>query len=232
MSITRHEPSKILSAAVEYGDTVYVAGTVADDPNDSVKAQTVNILKKIDRLLAKSGSHKSRVLSATIWVNDIRHRDKMNEAWIDWMDPANPPARACIEAKLANPLMLVEIAVIAAKGGGKSSKAEKAETPAKVSKPQKRSKGSKPKASEKDNLEVIEGIGPKIAKILTDSGVATYAALAAAQPAAVKKLLEKAGPRFQLAHPGTWAEQARLLASGQTAAFEKLVARLKGGVRR
>lgn len=130
MNITRHDPSKILSSAVEHGDTVYIAGTVADDPNASVKDQTAEILAKIDKLLAKCGSHKSRILSATIWVSDIRHRDKMNEAWIAWADPANLPARACIEAKLANPLLLVEIAVIAAKGapaatGAKAAKKAK-----------------------------------------------------------------------------------------------------------
>jgi enamine deaminase RidA (YjgF/YER057c/UK114 family) len=227
MSIKRHEPGKILSSAVEYGDTVYVAGTVADDPNDSVKAQTANILKKIDKLLAAAGSHKSLALSATIWVNDIRHRDKMNEAWLDWMDPKNPPARACIEAKLANPLMLVEIALIAAKGGA-PAKAAKEVKKAKASKPAK--KPAAPAA--KDDLEIIEGIGPKIAKILNGAGIATFSALANAQASTVQKLLDKAGPRFQLANPGTWAEQARLLASGQTAAFEKLAARLKGGVRK
>lgn len=122
MPIERHEPSKILSSVVVHGDTVYVAGTVADDPSKGVKEQTVSILKKIDRLLAKAGSHKSRALSATIWVSDIRHRDKMNEAWVAWADPNNLPARACIEAKLANPLMLVEIALIAAKSEPKASR--------------------------------------------------------------------------------------------------------------
>jgi enamine deaminase RidA (YjgF/YER057c/UK114 family) len=222
MSITRHEPGKILSAAVEHGDTVYIAGTVADDPSDSVKHQTASILKKIDKLLARAGSHKSRVLAATIWVSDIRHRDKMNEAWLEWLDVANPPARACIEAKLANPLMLVEIAMIAAKG--EADKGKKNETVARAAK--------SVKSKARDDLEVIEGIGPKIAKILTTAGIATYDALAAAQPAAIKKLLERAGPRFSLADPGTWAEQARLLARGEMAAFEKLAARLKGGVRR
>lgn len=219
MTITRHEPSKILSSAVEHGDTVYVAGTVADDPNASAKDQTANILKKIDRLLSKAGSHKSQILSATIWVSDIRHRDKMNEAWIDWVDPKNLPARACIEAKLANPLMLVEIACVAAKGG--SAGAGKG-----------RAKAERPKAKSRDDLEIIEGIGPKIARILGDAGIATYEALAAAQPTMIRSMLDKAGPRFKLADPGTWAEQARLLARGDTAAFEKLVARLRGGVRR
>jgi enamine deaminase RidA (YjgF/YER057c/UK114 family) len=115
MSIKRHDPSSILSHAVEHGDTVYLAGIVAKDLNKDVKGQTKEIVDEMDRLLAKSGSHKSKVLSATIWVTDIRNRAPMNEVWSAWADPANLPARACIESKLADPKALVEIMVIAAK---------------------------------------------------------------------------------------------------------------------
>jgi enamine deaminase RidA (YjgF/YER057c/UK114 family) len=115
MTIKRHDPAKILSGAVEHGDTVYLAGQVAKDVSRDIKGQTEDILGQIDALLAKCGSHKSKILSATIWVTDIRHRDAMNQAWSAWVDPKNLPARACIEAKLADSRMLVEIAVIAAK---------------------------------------------------------------------------------------------------------------------
>ncbi len=115
MEIKRHDPSKILSGAVEHGNTVYLAGQVAKDVSRDVKGQTEDILGQIDALLAKFGSHKSKILMATIWVTDIRHRDAMNQAWSAWADPKNLPARACIEAKLADARMLVEIAVIAAK---------------------------------------------------------------------------------------------------------------------
>ena len=115
MEIKRHEPSKILSEAVEHGNTVYLAGIVADDPSQDVKGQTRQVLDKIDRLLAKCGSHKSKVLSANIWVTDIKNRPAMNEVWTAWVDPKNLPARACVEANLADPRMLVEIMVIAAK---------------------------------------------------------------------------------------------------------------------
>ena len=115
MSITRHEQSAILSQAVQYGDTVYLAGVVAKNLGQDVKGQTQQILDDIDRLLAKCGSSKSKVLSATIWVTDIRNRAPMNEVWTAWVDKANMPARACVEAKLADPNALVEIMVIAAK---------------------------------------------------------------------------------------------------------------------
>jgi enamine deaminase RidA (YjgF/YER057c/UK114 family) len=115
MSITRHEPSPILSQAVQYGDTVYLAGVVAKNLDQDVKGQTKQILDDIDRLLAKCGSNKSKVLSATIWVTDIRNRAPMNEVWTAWVDAKNLPARACVEAALADPRALVEIMVIAAK---------------------------------------------------------------------------------------------------------------------
>ena len=115
MSITRHEPGPILSLAVEHGDTVYLAGIVAKNLKNDIKGQTQEVLAEIDRLLAKCGSGKSKILQATIWVTDIRNRAPMNEVWTAWVDPKNLPARACIEAKLADPAGLVEIMVVAAK---------------------------------------------------------------------------------------------------------------------
>jgi enamine deaminase RidA (YjgF/YER057c/UK114 family) len=115
MSVTRHDPSSLLSLAVEHGDTVYLAGVVAKNLKNDIKGQTKEILDEIDRLLAKCGTNKSKVLSATIWVTDIRNRAPMNEVYTAWADPKNLPARACIEAKLADPSALVEIMVIAAK---------------------------------------------------------------------------------------------------------------------
>jgi enamine deaminase RidA (YjgF/YER057c/UK114 family) len=115
MSITRHDPTAILSNAVVHGNTAYLAGVVAKNLDADVKAQTKEILAEIDRLLAKCGSDKSKVLSATIWVTDIRNRAPMNEAWTAWVDKGNLPARACVEAKLADPKALVEIMVVAAR---------------------------------------------------------------------------------------------------------------------
>ena len=115
MSIVRHDPTAILSNAVEHGATVYLAGVVAKDLAQDVKGQTREVLAEIDRLLAKCGSHKSKVLQAQIWVTDIRNRAPMNEAWSAWVDKGNLPARACVEAKLADPRALVEIMVVAAK---------------------------------------------------------------------------------------------------------------------
>ena len=68
MSIVRHDPSSLLSLAAEHGNTVYLAGVVAKNLKNDVKGQTKEVLDEIDRLLAKCGSSKSKVLSATIWA--------------------------------------------------------------------------------------------------------------------------------------------------------------------
>ena len=115
MSITRHEPSSILSSVVEANGFVFTAGIVADDATQDAKGQTTQILAEIDRLLGLCGTDKTKVVWATIWVTDIRNRDALNEAWTAWTGGQNLPARACIEARLAAPDLLVEIAVTAAK---------------------------------------------------------------------------------------------------------------------
>jgi enamine deaminase RidA (YjgF/YER057c/UK114 family) len=115
MSIIRHESGPILSLAVENGGTVYLAGIVPKNLKNDIKGQTAEVLAEIDRLLAKAGTYKSKVLAANIWVTDIRNRAAMNEVWTAWVDPKNLPVRACVEAKLADPACLVEIMVTAAK---------------------------------------------------------------------------------------------------------------------
>ena len=115
MTIKRHEPSKLYSKVVEANAFVFTAGITAEDSKQDAKGQAQQILKEIDRLLGLCGTDKSKVVSATIWVADIRHRDTMNEAWNAWTGGQNLPGRACIEAKLADPRLLVEIAVVAAK---------------------------------------------------------------------------------------------------------------------
>jgi enamine deaminase RidA (YjgF/YER057c/UK114 family) len=115
MSIKRHEPSKIYSKVVEANGFVFTAGIVAEDLKQDAKGQTQQILREIDRLLKVGGSDKSKLVSATIWVTDIRNRDAMNEAWNAWTGGDNLPGRACVQAALADPRMLVEIAVVAAK---------------------------------------------------------------------------------------------------------------------
>ncbi len=111
--IKRINPGSRMSAAVLHDNTVYVAGQVSADAQD-VKGQTELILKKIESLLAAAGSSKSKLLSATVYLADIKTYEQMNAVWDAWVDPANSPARATVEARLAAPKYLVEITVIAA----------------------------------------------------------------------------------------------------------------------
>jgi enamine deaminase RidA (YjgF/YER057c/UK114 family) len=116
MSIARHESNQVYSKVAEANGMVFTAGIVPADLSRDAKGQTAEVLAEIDRLLALCGTDKSKVVSATIWLADIRHREAMNEAWIPWVGGAeNAPVRACVEAKLVDPRMLVEIAVVAAK---------------------------------------------------------------------------------------------------------------------
>jgi enamine deaminase RidA (YjgF/YER057c/UK114 family) len=113
MDIKRHNAGPRMSQAVIHNSTVYLAGQVATDAT-TVKGQTEQVLGKIDALLAAVGSHKSRLLSATVYLSDMKGYDDMNAVWDAWVDKSNAPGRATIEAKLASPKYLVEIAVIAA----------------------------------------------------------------------------------------------------------------------
>ncbi|MEP4197686.1 MAG: RidA family protein [Aliishimia sp.] len=113
MTLQRNEIGPRMAQSVIHGDTIYLAGQVGSGAD--VAAQTQDMLSKVDRLLADAGSSKSQILSATIWLADIAGFGEMNAVWEDWVDPANPPARACVEARLATPDFLVEVMVIAAK---------------------------------------------------------------------------------------------------------------------
>lgn len=115
MAIKRHNVGPRMSQAVENGNTVYLAGLVADDASQDVKGQTKQILAKIDALLKAAGTDKSKLLSANIWLTDIATWSQMNEVWDAWVSPGNTPARATVEAKLAGPGLKVEIMVQAAK---------------------------------------------------------------------------------------------------------------------
>jgi enamine deaminase RidA (YjgF/YER057c/UK114 family) len=115
MKIERRHSGPRMSQIVIHGDTIYLAGQVAGDPSADVVGQTRQILKRIDELLQEAGADKSRILSATVWLADIADYGAMNTVWDAWVEPENPPARACVEGRLAAPHYRVEIAVIAGK---------------------------------------------------------------------------------------------------------------------
>jgi enamine deaminase RidA (YjgF/YER057c/UK114 family) len=114
--IRRLQPEARLSGAVVQGGLVYLAGQVADDPSLDAEGQTADILRQIDALLAEAGTSKARLLSCQVFLADIADVAGMNRAWDAWLDPANKPARATVEAKLVDPRWKVEITGIAALG--------------------------------------------------------------------------------------------------------------------
>lgn len=116
MSIERFETGRRMSSAVVHNGTVYLAGMVAEKTKDKgTREQTVEVLSIIDAALAAVGSDKSKILSAQIFLTSIADFNEMNAAWDVWVPQGHTPARATVEAKLANPAYKVEIKVIAAK---------------------------------------------------------------------------------------------------------------------
>lgn len=115
MAIKRHELEAILANVVETDHHVFTAGAIADDLSLDVAGQTQQALADLDKYLGICGSDKRQILSAVIWLSDIRLRDDMNKVWTGWVVPGHLPARACIEARMADPRCLVEIAIVAIK---------------------------------------------------------------------------------------------------------------------
>ena len=83
-----------------------------------------------------------------------------------------------------------------------------------------------------DDLEKIEGIGPKIAQVFAKAGIVTFAQLAETPVERLQALLKSAGPRFASHNPTTWPEQAKLAAAGDWDAFNKLTDELVAGLRK
>jgi len=95
------------------GTVVALAGLVADDPTGDIKGQTSQILSKIDRLLADAGTNKASITHVYVWLPDIGDFDAMNSVYDAWVAKGHEPVRACVEAKLADPRLKVEIQAFA-----------------------------------------------------------------------------------------------------------------------
>ena len=116
MTIQRFESGPRMSQVVVHGNTVYLAGVVANKTaGESVTRQTQEILSIIDGHLARAGTDKTKLLSATIYITDMKTFAEMNAVWDGWVSQGNTPARATVEARLAAPQYNVEIMVTAAK---------------------------------------------------------------------------------------------------------------------
>ena len=120
MNISRHlimdsgNFRPIISRVVVHDDRVFLCGITADPVGD-IAIQTKQVLERIDSLLQQAGTDKSKLLTAQVWLSDMRFFRQHNLAWNEWVDRDNPPARACVQAELFDPGLLVEIMVTAAR---------------------------------------------------------------------------------------------------------------------
>lgn len=111
--IQRIDAGPRMSEAVIHQGIVHLAGQVPETPGADIETQTREVLAAIDDLLAQAGSDKTRILRAQIYLADVADFAGMNRAWDAWVVPGQAPARATVEAKLANPAWKVEIVVTA-----------------------------------------------------------------------------------------------------------------------
>jgi enamine deaminase RidA (YjgF/YER057c/UK114 family) len=102
------------SRAVVHGNLVFTVAVAPDPVTSSMYEQSVKVLARIDESLTLCGSHKSKILSAIVYIADMKRKSEMNRAWDEWVDKVNPPMRACIGVDLESP-HIVEVLVTAAK---------------------------------------------------------------------------------------------------------------------
>ncbi|MDR9830214.1 RidA family protein [Vibrio sp. FNV 38] len=114
MTIERIDSTERMSRIVKHNGTIYLCGQTAGNSEWDIAEQTQRCLDKIDDLLKKAGSHRDKLLSVTIYLRDMKDFSAMNEVWDAWVAQGEKPARACVEARMARDVLLVEMSVIAA----------------------------------------------------------------------------------------------------------------------
>lgn len=114
MTIERIDSTERMSRIVKHNGTIYLCGQTAGEAEWDIAEQTQKCLDKVDALLKQAGSHRDRILSTTIYIRDMKDFAAMNAVWDAWVAEGEKPARACVEARMARPEILVELTVIAA----------------------------------------------------------------------------------------------------------------------
>ena len=112
--IRRIDPGLRMSEAVAMGNRIYCSGMIPEDTSLDITGQVKQALFEIDSLLAKGGSDKAKILTATIWLADIADFAAMNAVWDAWVVPGQAPARATVQTRMNDPKMKVEIMVVGA----------------------------------------------------------------------------------------------------------------------
>ncbi|MUK62404.1 RidA family protein [Aliivibrio fischeri] len=112
--IERQDTKQRMSRIVKHNGTIYLCGQVCADATKGITEQTQTMLDKVDLLLEQAGSSREHMLSATIYIKDMKDFAEMNAVWDAWVPEGYAPARACVEASMARDALLVEISIIAA----------------------------------------------------------------------------------------------------------------------
>jgi enamine deaminase RidA (YjgF/YER057c/UK114 family) len=112
--ITRIDQNARRSRAVVHGGVVYLAGQVADDKTVSIAEQARQVLAKIDDMLARAGTDKSRLLTAQIWLRTMDDFAAVNAIWDAWVVPGHAPTRCCGKVELSDADYRLEIIATAA----------------------------------------------------------------------------------------------------------------------
>jgi len=111
--IVRKQTTERMSKIVIHNNIVYLCGQVGE-PGTPIKNQATEMLSRVDSLLKEANSSREQLLSATVYLSDIRYFAEFNEVWDAWIVPGHTPARACVEARMALPGIFCEVSVVAA----------------------------------------------------------------------------------------------------------------------
>ncbi|WP_203075695.1 RidA family protein [Falsiroseomonas ponticola] len=111
--IERIDRTPIMHRVVRHQDTLYLSGIIAADLAAPMAGQTRQVLERLEALLARHGSGRSKVLAATIYLSDMTQKAAMNEVWISWFAAEDLPARATIGVADLGPGVLIEVVATA-----------------------------------------------------------------------------------------------------------------------
>ena len=101
-----------MSQGVIVDGVLHTSGQVAIDKSDTIEGQTQQVLDKIDKLIGTADGNKKNLVSVTVYLAAITDFHAMNSVYDSWIDPDHPPVRTCVEARLANSGIKVEISAI------------------------------------------------------------------------------------------------------------------------
>lgn len=113
-AVQRFDVGARISEMAVHNGVAYLAGQVPEDATQDITGQTAQVLAAIDKLLARAGTDKTKILRAEVFIKDLAEFPGMNAAWDAWVAAGNAPPRATVQASLAKPEWKVEIVVTAA----------------------------------------------------------------------------------------------------------------------